>query len=195
VFLPWDITQYVVVDLPKAIFSQNGLEFLAHTHFFTIYNLQHQTLDNRDWKMEEGSWINSWLMPNNLRFGARATPLSNSVALELWLENGTEGDLDSLITQVCVMFKGAIDFNDLTNDNKEFGENVIATRTKDGQNWILIAWENPHRVWANADVPCMHVDPRFPACAVGERVTLKGRIWFSNEDNIEAELQNAGALY
>src|SRR5207245_6143773 len=31
VFLPWDATSYVVVDLPEAIFSEKRLLFLAHT--------------------------------------------------------------------------------------------------------------------------------------------------------------------
>lgn len=51
-----------------------------------------------------------------------------------------------------------------------------------------------HRVWGNEDVPFMHVDPVFPACAAGERVTLNGRMWFSSEENIEAELNSVEPL-
>ncbi len=192
IFLPWDTTQYILVDLPEAIFSQKGLEFLAHTHVPTIYDFQHQTVENRDWQWESDGWINEWEMPNKLKFGAKATPTRDAVDLELWLENGTTDDLDSLRTQVCIMFSGAKDFNDLTNTNKTYGEDVIATRSKDEKYWVLTWWENPNRVWGNEDVPCMHVDPRFAACKVGERVTLKGRIWFSQEESVRQEMQRAG---
>ena len=36
VFLPWDPSSYIVVDLPEAIFCNLGLIFLAHTHIPTI---------------------------------------------------------------------------------------------------------------------------------------------------------------
>jgi peptidoglycan/xylan/chitin deacetylase (PgdA/CDA1 family) len=49
VFLPWDPSSYVVVDLPEAIFSNLGLLFLAHTHVPTIWNDQNVIIENVDW--------------------------------------------------------------------------------------------------------------------------------------------------
>ena len=46
VFLPWSPEQYVVVDLPEAIFSNLGLLFLAHTHVPTIWNDQNKVIEN-----------------------------------------------------------------------------------------------------------------------------------------------------
>jgi hypothetical protein len=42
IFLPWDPTSYLVVDLPEAIFSNLGLIFLAHTHVPTVRNDQNE---------------------------------------------------------------------------------------------------------------------------------------------------------
>ena len=52
VFLPWDSTSYVVVDLPEAIFSNNRLLYLAHTHIPTIWDEQNVIIDNIDWTRE-----------------------------------------------------------------------------------------------------------------------------------------------
>ncbi|MGH9664862.1 MAG: polysaccharide deacetylase family protein, partial [Bryobacteraceae bacterium] len=49
VFLPWNPSSYVVIDLPEAIFSNLGLLFLAHTHVPTIWNQRNVVIENVDW--------------------------------------------------------------------------------------------------------------------------------------------------
>ena len=49
VFLPWDSSSYVVVDLPEAILSNLGLIYLAHTHTPTIWDARNLWLENIDW--------------------------------------------------------------------------------------------------------------------------------------------------
>jgi peptidoglycan/xylan/chitin deacetylase (PgdA/CDA1 family) len=182
VFLPWDPLQYVVVDLPEAIFSNLGLTYLAHRHFPTIWDYQYTFINNVDWQvLEDGSLENTWLLPNGIAFGAIARPGKNDVDMELWLANGTDQLLDSLRTQVCVMLKGADGFKDLTNDNKKFSSNTAAVKSANSDQWIATSWENTFNVWGNADVPCLHTDPQFPDCVPGDTVRLKGRLWFSRE--------------
>jgi len=182
VFLPWDTSQYVVVDLPEAIFSNLGLTYLAHRHFPTIWDYQYTFIDNVNWQVHKDGWLeNTWALPNGITFGATAKPGANEVVMELWLANGTDQLLDSLRTQVCVMLKGAHDFTDLTNENNKFSASTAAVKTAYSDQWIITSWENTFNAWGNADVPCLHSDPQFPDCAPGDTVMLKGRLWFSRK--------------
>src|SRR5207249_5277455 len=52
IFLPWNPSSYVVVDLPEAIFSNLGLTYLAHTHIPTIWDAQNVWLENIDWNRD-----------------------------------------------------------------------------------------------------------------------------------------------
>ena len=57
VFSPWG--GYVVVDLPEAMFSNEGLMFLAHTHIPTIWDDSNKHIENRDWERAgTGGWRN-----------------------------------------------------------------------------------------------------------------------------------------
>ncbi len=109
--------------------------------------------------------------------------------MELWLRNATYTDLTGLSTQVCVMLKGAPEFNRTSNENKLLKSPVAAVRSDRGNRWILTAWEHSGRVWGNAIVPCMHSDPVFPDCQSGQTVRLRGKLWFYEGDHIEREIE------
>ncbi len=189
VFLPWDTTQYVVIDFPEAIFSNLGLTFLAHRHVPTIWDHQFKFIDNVDWQINaDGSLENTWVLPNGISFGAIARPLKNSVQMNLWLANGTNKLLDDLNTQVCVMLKGADDYAQLDNLNKVFSPNTAAVKFANSDQWIITNWENAFNNWGNADVPCFHTDPKFPDCEPGDTVALKGKLWFYKGNNIEKQM-------
>jgi hypothetical protein len=175
-----------VVDLPEAIFSNLGLTFLAHRHIPTIWDYQFTTIDNVDWQVNpDGSLENTWVLPNGISFGARAIPVKTMVDMELWLYNGTDQKLDSLKTQVCVMLKGADDFNELTNDNKQFAPNTAAVKSRQSDQWMLTSWEDTFNPWGNADVPCIHTDPMFKACEPGDTVRLGGKLWFHEGKSVQ----------
>lgn len=196
IFLPWDTTQYVVVDIPEAIFSQLGLTFLAHTHLPTIWDHENQLITNYDWKREDSGTLSSrWTLPNGIVFGARLIPKEQEVNMEMWIENGSDIVLDSLITQVCMMFKGASDFDGQLQKNKRLGTSVTATKSEDDQHWILTSWEGSYRAWDNPDVPCMHVDPQFAMCPPGDRVSLRGKIWFYSGNDIETEMAAGESIF
>lgn len=180
VFLPWeDAEGYALIDLPEAIWSQLGLTFLAHTHIPTIWDAQKTWIENRDWSMDEdGNLENRWELPNGIAFGASIRPEADHVAMEMWLRNGTEQPLSGLLTQICVMLRGAPGFGAQTNGNKLYENPTAAVRSEDGRRWILTAWERCERPWGNPDCPCMHADPKFPDCPPGETVRLRGALWF-----------------
>jgi hypothetical protein len=189
IFLPWDPDEYVVLDLPEALFTQFGLTFLGHKHIPTLFDYQKIVLENRDWKItNEGSFHNIWDLPNKMRIGADIYPGIHELDLKLWLQNNTDSVLTDLQSQVCIMLKMATKFNGLHNDNKIFDSPVAAVRSNDGDYWIITAWNGGNHAWGNEDCPCLHSDPRLPDCKPGETVSVKGKIWFYNGTDIESKI-------
>jgi hypothetical protein len=192
IFLPWDSTSYIVIDLPEAIFSNLGLTFLAHTHIPTIWDQRNRWLENVDWERQtDGSLSRTQELPNKIAFGASIQPSSRGVEMELWLRNGSPEPLRRLRTQICLMLKGAREFDGATNSNKVFQSPTAAVRSAQGERWILMAWDRCGRVWGNPPVPCLHSDPVLPDCPPGETVRVRGRIWFHEGGGIEPELERA----
>lgn len=193
-FLPWPDAGYMVLDLPEAIFSDKGLLFLAHTHDAapTIWSKQGIDIPNVDWRREAGGELSYERgLPNGVRFGASIQPGKNSADLRLWLENGTRETLREMRVQVCLMLKGAPEFEALSNKGKVFESPVAAARSKDGNRWVLIAFDRAGRIWGNEKVPCIHSDPVFPDAAPGARVELAGRVWFYEGESVEGEIKKA----
>lgn len=192
-FLPWDLSQYVVVDVPEAIWIKQGkdrqLLYLAHTHVPTMWTRQGISLEPLEWIRENGSLQIERTLPNQVAFGARVVPTPDAVRMELWLTNRTDETLRGLVVQNCVMLKGASEFNSISNDNKILRDPFVACRNAAGNRWIITAWENCKRTWGNAPCPCMHSDPQFPDCAPGETQRLHGWLSFYEGTEIDAELQ------
>jgi hypothetical protein len=179
VFLPWDPSSYIVIDLPEAIFSNLGLLFLAHTHLPTIWNDRNVVIENKDWIRDGDNLRSEWKLPNEVAFGASVSPVEDRIEMELWLRNRTAEPLSKLRTQICVLLKGAAGFNSQTIANKEFGAHVTRVRSSNGSRSILTEWERCGRTWGNAQCPCLHSDPVLPDCAPGETVRVLGKLWFA----------------
>lgn len=194
VFTPWDPKSYVVVDLPEAIWSNLGLTYLAHTHVPTIWSKQQVELEKLEWsRTQEGSLSLTRTLPNKIEFGATAKVKENAVRMELWLKNGTEEELTGLRIQNCVMLKGAPEFAQLSNDNKIFQNPYVACRSKEGDRWVITAWERCHNPWGNSRCPCLHSDPKFNDLKPGETGKLQGWLSFYEGDDIQAELKRIDA--
>src|SRR4029434_8887654 len=91
VFLPWEDSGYVVVDVPEAIFANLGLVYLAHTHVPTIWDGQGIILPKLEWtRSADGTLESQRTLPNGIAFGTRATLVGrDAVSFRLWLRNGT----------------------------------------------------------------------------------------------------------
>ena len=190
VFTPWDETSYVVVDVPEAIWSNLGLTYLAHTHVPTVWTKQNIELPKLEWRRHtDGSLDSERTLPNGIAFGAKVRSTTNAVRMELWLKNGTKETLTDLRVQNCVMLKGAKGFTQQTNENKVLSNPYVACRSEDGQRWVITAWEPCHRPWANAPVPCLHSDPKFPDCPPGETRRVRGWLSFYEGPDVHAELR------
>jgi len=192
IFLPWDPGEYIVLDLPEAIFSQFGLTFLAHKHIPTIFDLQKKKIHNQDWKVHpDGRLTNLWDLPNKMVIGTEIVPGMDQVVMALWLYNGTrDTTFTGLQTQICIMTGAAQDFDTRTNENKIFQNPVAAVKSEKGDRWIMTAWNGCNHVWGNEDCPCMHSDPVLPDCAPGDTVRVSGKIWFSQGKSPEIKFNN-----
>src|SRR5207245_6893509 len=136
----------------------------------------------------DGSLTGTRVFPNKIAFGDSVQPSSGRAEMELWLRNDTSEKLTGLRTQICVMLKGAPEFNSQTNDNKIFRSPVSAVKSAKGDRWILMAWDRCGRAWGNPEVPCLHADPIFADCPPGETVRVRGRLWFYVGSDIDSEL-------
>lgn len=190
VFTPWDAASYVVVDVPEAIFSNLGLLYLAHTHVPTLWSQPPIALPRLEWdRRADGTLELERTLPNGIAFGARVMPTSRGVRMDLWLRNGSKEPLTGLRVQNCVMLKQAAGFNQQTNVNKVFAKPYAAVQSADGARWIITAWTPCHNTWANADVPCLHSDPKFIDCAPSQTVRLRGWLSFFEGTDIHAEFR------
>jgi hypothetical protein len=189
VFTPWDDASYVVIDVPEAIWSKPGLLYLAHTHVPTLWSKQGITLPRLEWKRSSDGVLEfERTLPNKVAFGAKVSPRKDVVHLDLWLRNGSDELLTDLRVQNCVMLTAAAGFSAQTAQNKRLDPPFAAVRSEDGKRWIITAWTDCQRAWANPPVPCMHSDPKFPDCPPGETRRLRGWLWFYEGDAIDAEL-------
>ena len=190
VFTPWDPNSYIVVDLPEAIWSNLGLTYLAHTHIDTIWTKQGVDLPKLEWNRRADATLDMEReLPNGIAFGAAVKPTRDAVHMELWVKNGTKEPLTGLRVQICVMPKMAKGFAQQTNENKVLTNPYVACRSDDGQRWIITAWENCDRPWANPRCPCFHSDPKFPDLEPGQMHRLRGWLSFYEGADIEAEFE------
>ena len=100
VFLPWDPTSYVVVDLPEAMFCNLGLLFLAHTDIPTIWDEQNIVLEKLDWERGANGVLSfSRGLPSGMVIGDCITPSEQHVQMELWIRNFGGQALDGFPSQ------------------------------------------------------------------------------------------------
>ncbi len=195
-FTPWDKGGYVVFDAPEAIFSNLGLTYLAHTHYPTIWEEQDIVLDNIDWTLtDDGAYTFTRELPNGIRFGTTVSLVGVGANAHLWLENGTKEALSGMRVQVCAMLGAVPGFEQQTHDNKTYGASVSVAKASGKNRYILVAFEHCGRTWGNKACPCIHADPVFPDAAPGERVEVKGRLWFYEGDDVEGEIKRAEELF
>jgi hypothetical protein len=201
VFTPWQPSDgsradFVVVDIPEAIFSNLGLTYLAHTHVPTIWTKANVTLPQLEWtRQPDGSLTLTRTLPNNIAYSAEVRPEKDHVAMTLTLTNGTEQPLTDLRVQNCVMLKDAAGFAQQTNSNKRLTAPYAAVHDPAGTRWIITAWKPNHRTWGNEKCPCLHSDPKFPDCPPGQTQRLRGWLSFYEGNDIDAEITRIESLH
>ncbi|MBN2294126.1 MAG: hypothetical protein JXM70_16990 [Pirellulales bacterium] len=198
VFMPWDDTNYVVLDVPEAIWH-NGprgreLYYLAHDYELpTIWVRKGIRLDKLEWQRnDDGTLLCRRRLPDGVEFGTKIIPGRDAVRMEMWLTNGSKCKLTGLDVQNCIMFKGAPEFAALSNDNNLY-QMPYACRSNGGDRWLITAWVPLWRTWANPRCPCLHSDPRFPDCEPGQTKRLRGWLSFYEGKDLKSELRRIEA--
>jgi len=110
--------------------------------------------------------------------------------MEFIVKNGSDEDMEFINGQVCIMLKGAENFDEQTNDNKVLINQIAAARSQGGDRWILSQWDQLRRTWGNARCPCLHYDPILDPCDAGKTVSVKGKIQFHQGDSLQTKALN-----
>jgi peptidoglycan/xylan/chitin deacetylase (PgdA/CDA1 family) len=197
VFLPWDESAYVVLDVPEAIRrndeARQGLLYLAHSHVPTMWTRQGVDLPPLEWeRTAEGRYRIERRLPNGVSFGLEAAPGKDGLRMELWLTNGSTEPLSNLRVQNCLMLKAAPEFADPAAQ-RVLARPYAACRSVRGDRWVITAWERCAAAWANPPCPCLHSDPQFPDCAPGQTQRLRGWLSFYQGSDIQAEFRRLDA--
>lgn len=195
IFTPWNPTDYVVADVPEAVFCDKVLTYLAHTHVKTLWDLAGLRLSPLEWqRLPGGALTMERTLPDGVAFGTRVTPRQDGVLFDQWLHNGTTNRLTDLRVQNCVMLKMAEGFNQQTNQHTLFAPPYAAIKSKFKNRWIITAFDPCQRPWANPPVPCLHSDPQFPDCPPGQTTRIRGWLSFYEGKDVQREFKRLDAL-
>jgi len=191
VFAPWDHNDYLVIDVPEAIWSNLGLTYLAHTHIATIWTEQGVELPVLEWtRHPDGTLAFERVLPNDIAFGSQVLPCGDMVRTKMWLRNGTDQTLTGLRIQMCTMFPRMKGFAEMTDERVVHAKPFVAYRSADRPDrWVITAWEPCWRPWHNPPVPCIHSDPQLPDCPPGETVRARGFLAFYEGPDVQAEFR------
>lgn len=148
----WPSQDYLWLDFPEAIFTDQELLFLSHINppFPTVF----QDLPKVPWQEVPKGIAFERELPNGVRFGGSVTKADEqTVDLELHIVNGSKEPLTAITLQTCAFLRAIKEFADFTKDNK-------FVHTRDA-GWIAIsaaekleAGNAPYRVgWRRSGKP------------------------------------------
>ena len=141
----WPCQEYMWLDFPEAIFSNEGLLFLSHENpkFPALF----RNLPPISWSAVPRGIAFDRELPNGVRFGGIVVRASDTtVDLELHLWNGSARKLTDLNLQTCCYLHSVMELSDLTSDNKyvHAPEGWItlaeALNRKEGRGKYLVGW-------------------------------------------------------
>ena len=114
---PWPSQDYVWLDFPEAIFTNAGLLYLSHVN--PQAPVLYPELVRVPWRRTAQGIRFERQLPNGVRFGgAVRRGDETTVALELFLFNGSEEPLRAITLQTCAYLRGIREFAAYTMDNK-----------------------------------------------------------------------------
>jgi hypothetical protein len=114
---PWPSQDYIWLDFPEAIFTSQGLLFLSHIN--PGVQAVYESWPRVEWEVIEDGVRFERTLPSGIRFGGSATRDSaRSVALHLFIENGSSEPLKDITLQTCAFLRACKEFADYTMDNK-----------------------------------------------------------------------------
>lgn len=165
----WPSQDYIWLDFPEAIFTNQGLLFLSHVNppFPTV----HENLPAVPWREVEGGITFDRTLPSGIAFGGTVRKASERViSLELRLTNGSPEPLTEITLQTCAYLRAIREFADFTQENK-----FVHAPERD---WItmkeateLSGPEQPYRVgWRRSGKPVADVPVAVAVSNKAERL-------------------------
>jgi len=198
VFSPWSVSDYVVLDIPEAIWNNtpNGREllYLAHKHIPTMWDKRDIVLAQGEWQAIRDGYESVRLFPNNVELRTRVWPNTAGLKMEMRITNNSKSLLTGLYTQNCAMLAKMTGFNQQTTDNKVFTAMAVACGNPTGTRWILYAWQACKRGWGSDLCPCLHSDPSFPDIPAGKTFVLRGWLSFYEGAEIDKALADVNKM-
>ena len=157
---PWPGNEYIWMDFPEAIFSEEALLFLSHIN---------PLFPSRNPALPAVSWENSGTgiryergLPGGIRFGGELSVKDETtVCMEIWIHNGTDRILKDIKMQTCAYLHAISEFKEHTNGNKlvhvpGYGwksiEEALECKVKDGR--YKVGWRGGPNV---SDLPVIAV--------------------------------------
>jgi hypothetical protein len=114
---PWPSQDYLWLDFPEAIFTDSGLIYLSHVN--PDFPVLFPDLPRVGWQRDNNGLSFARRLPNGVTFGGSLAATSErTVALELFIENGSDGPLTEIRLQTCVYLRAIKEFADFTVTNK-----------------------------------------------------------------------------
>ena len=114
---PWPTHDYIWLDLPEAIFTNQGLLYLSHLN--PAAPSLYTDLPPIAWRKTANGIDFERRLPNGVRFGASVGRQGETAAaLGLYLQNGTKQPLRNITLQTCAFLRAIREFADYTKANK-----------------------------------------------------------------------------
>ena len=114
----WPSQDYIWLDFPEAIFSDQGLLFLSHIN--PAHPVVFPNLPRVQWQAIAGGIAFERVLPNGVKFGGSVVTNCDStgVSLELYIDNGSEKPLRNIKLQTCAYLRAIREFSDFTVKSK-----------------------------------------------------------------------------
>lgn len=154
----WPCQDYLWLDFPEAIFTDQGLLFLSHINppFPPVYPNPPAV----EWFHIENGIAFERTLPDSISFGGSVTKKNDAaVALELHIQNGSTHPLTRIKLQTCTYLRGIQEFGATTQENKfvhvpdqgwiPFDQ---AREIKEPKGTVPLGWRSGPAI---ADIPAM----------------------------------------
>jgi hypothetical protein len=190
VFAPWDSASYAVLEVPRAVITDQGVVYPDCRSVPTVWTREGACLPRVEWvRLPNSTLTYERVLPIGVAFGAKATCAPGGVRMELWLRNGTESTLKYVMAQCGSFLARLKGFEKQSAATATIRAPYVAARSADGAKWAILAWDAADRTWCDTRLLGIRSDPTFPDCPPHGTVKVQGWFSFYQGTDIDGELK------